>query len=317
MLFLLSPLSVVGTVIPLYTRAEGPTVMSVLATCVTGGSEGFGHVWLTLSADAVVGASTSISHMYMSADTEFLVRTVNSTLRVVYPRCLQLPQITNNLAALNPFIQSTQMGIGPGSALMNLTGSISIVDSRLILGQSEQDFIQQFCLPDSIITIPYYRDSNVRSGISLTIEPQVSIVLIFPQGVTTTSRVPSPSITRVALLTSEQEIGFDIESGMYNQIVDVIYAESMYVHDQDIFLVFANCERIRAVLPDIQFTFTDVGNIVIAPEDYTEIGDGDLCSLQLRSVPLGWSIMMNPFRLAGLHWRLTTNAFSFCDAPNM
>ena len=283
-----APSIVIGIDIPFYRSFDGPSVLSALA-CAAGDFPGFDRVWLSLSDGALIGPGTAIAGTYTFADREFYFRTSNATQRVIYPRCSILTEIENVDDMLNPDLHSVQLGIGPGSPLMDLYGSIDIVGGQLILGNPEEVFVHQFCLPDSVVSVSYYRDPNAASASSLRITPLVTVMLNGDQD------TPDP-LTHQAILTSDQESGFDIPDVLYNQIVDVISAESMYVDDEGNFIQFANCDRIRALLPHIHLVFTAYGIISLAPDDYTEITDGDLCSLHLKSVPINMPILINPFR---------------------
>ena len=305
---LLSPLSVSGSLeLPLVFAGEGPTTLAVVGVA-TDASTAFERVWLSFSDGCSID---TVPGSYRFVDRVFCLRTHNATQNFTYHDCPYLTEIHDADDASNPYVGAVQLGIGPGSPIMNFGGSVDILPRRLILGQSHEEFEQQFCLPGTLLSVPYSLDTT-GAGRHLRITPNTTYVVQYPF----LEASVSWAITGLSIV-NDRFIGFEVPETLYSDLVDVINIESPYWDDTDIFPTFASCERVRNTLPTVSLVFEEYGQLVLYPEDYTEMVDADQCILYVMPGPINGSMRFNPLRLTDFNIRLTETNLTFCDSLSL
>ncbi len=300
---LLSPLRVSGSLeLPLVFAGEGPTTLAVVGVA-RDDSTAFERVWLSFSDSCSID---TVPGSYRFVDRDFCLRTHNGTESFTYHDCPFLTEIHDADDA--SYVGAVQLGIGPGSPIMNFGGSVDIVSRRLILGQSHEEFAQRFCLPETLLSVPYSLDTT-GAGRHLRMTPNMTYVVQYPFFEASLSW----AIAGMSIVT-DRFIGFEIPETSYNDLVDVINIESPYWDDTEIFPMFASCARVRNTLPIVSLVFEEYGQLVLYPEDYTEMVDADQCILYLMPGPINGSMRFNPLRLTDFNIRLTDTNFTFCDS---
>jgi hypothetical protein len=206
-----------------------------------------------------------------------------------------------------PWTTLSNIGIGPGSDLLSV-GEIDFVrqsnDGGFVrVGGTEQGFISNDCLPDSVMrmetfTDPFY-NFRVTTRISVSIGDNVIATdfLSYVGSEGALLRVPRSWVADIyAALPPSAEFGVRPS--------------------------FNDCAQTMERLPIITLTFT-VGGLRLLPEDYTRrIGQDDRCELLILREPIplrsyGWAppmISFNPLLIPGINARATDNEIILCDS---
>ena len=228
---------------------------------------------------------------------------------------LQIPTINNEPITVTGVIHSyshdsstpSTIGIGPGSNILRVGRSIDFVRQSttggfLRLGGTEQDFIANDCLPNSVM----------RMG-------------TFMHSVTFITRRVATRMTRVSIganNVANDFLGFMDSEGllltMPQSWVADIYAllpPSGEPHGHR--RVFSDCAHTIQRLPTITLSFT-AGGLRLFPEDYTrQTGQDDTCELLIDRIP-AWSadqmVRFNPLLIPGINGRSTENEIILCDS---
>jgi len=194
------------------------------------------------------------------------------------------------------------VGIGTGSDLLRFGGPIDFVRQNttrgfLRLGGSEDHFITNDCLPDSVMRMTTVIGHTITGGPQVETRVSVSI----GENVRTADSV--------SIMDSE---GFLL--AMPHSWVEDIHEALLWSHERFLFsTVFRDCANKIQTLPNITLTFSD-GGLRLVPEDYTRpTGQDDTCELLITST-VGQSIRVNPLMIPGINARSTENAIILCDS---
>jgi len=208
----------------------------------------------------------------------------------------------------------SSIGIGPGSDLMRVGRSIDFVRQStsggfLRLGGSEDNFVANDCLPDSIMRMatvmglspPRRTDSAVRS------RAETRVAVSIGDNVITTDSVTILDDWRGFLLA------------LPHTWIANIYAELEAYIDRFQYRTFlTDCANNIHRLPAITLTFT-AGGLRLLPEDYTRPTDDqdDFCELLIGAIAVGdtdQSVRFNPLMIPGVNARITQNEIILCDS---
>jgi len=203
--------------------------------------------------------------------------------------------------------ESSTIGIGPGSVLLEAGISIDFVRQSidrgfLRLGGSEQEFIANGCLPDSITRMETFVSENVFN-------PRV--------------------VTRVAVSLGENQIATNFVSYFHSDefllTMPQVWLAGMFAllppqsgERLESRTVFIDCAETMQRLPIITLTFT-AGGLRLLPEDYTRRTgqEEDTCELLIGQLP-EWeaegTIRFNPLLIPGINARSTENEIILCDS---
>jgi hypothetical protein len=194
----------------------------------------------------------------------------------------------------------TWIGIGPSSHLVSLHNSVDFVrgpnGGQLMLGTSEERFFGDHCLPNSCVRFQARaNESIVSTEASMLAQRRIvsfaasDYVLAF-----------SPEDFVLTFSTNPAFFDFiEIPNGNHRPVI-----------------IGTPCGARRASLPDITVSF-ETGHLVLTPEDYTRMIDGDRCEL-LVSFDLhltGTStVHMNPLLIPNMNLRITNQEILLCES---
>jgi hypothetical protein len=192
------------------------------------------------------------------------------------------------------------IGIGPGSHLVLLHNSVDFVrgpnGGRLMLGTSEERFIGDHCLPNSCVRFQARANESIVSADASMLAQRREVLL----GPSDYVLCLSPEDFALTFSTTPAFFDFiDLPNGNHRPMI-----------------IGAPCGARRASLPNITVSF-ETGDLVLAPEDYTRMIDGDMCEL-LVSLNLhltGTStVHMNPLLIPNMNLRITNEEILLCEA---
>ena len=238
----------------------------------------------SLSSDSVIGAICDD----VRAHQEYMVRMRGSTARFDNSSAsFRLQRVRfESIAAERLHGYRPSLGLGPNSDLVEQHNSVDFVrdqnGGRLVLGSSEDTFITENCFENSYIRL----GSTARAVVSPIGERN-----IFFGG----------SVDHVLQVTLDDFVAlFGTNFGSHFDLGELRRIE--------------NCSAILNTLPDISLQFSDSGNIVITPEDYTRMIDNDVCEF-LVTIAFAGEFVINPLLITGINMRITGEDMLICDAP--
>ena len=210
--------------------------------------------------------------------------------------------------AVSPALNSRiYFGIGPGSALLNRYGSISVLktspnNGSLIMGDSESSF-RIFCVPDSVISLPYHR-------MEWRFVVQMQYWLNFASGESTvheqSNRFPS-------LISSSSDKMLTVPLSMADAIINIITGTGA---TSDTRGGFSNCSRESVIerLPVMQLRQSSSA-IVLYPDDYMTFDDeGNECGFNFNIPDSRWAdVTINPLRFPSVNVHITGREIFICD----
>ena len=256
--------------------------------------------------------------IYLSEeDLDLLLRPVDVSLGFGHVTGYRLDgRIFSTKLVSRPGSGHVRLSISPTSYLMERNRSISIIKptvlsegkrGRLLFGSSIELFSAN-CVKDSVVTVP------------ITIHSQFDEV--FPSQVTTKanvriSRMRSPRSLDVVLdpTYSRSQMKLPLEYFLVIQNHLIESGAVLEPSDHYELVKFSNCTRSTILgLPIISLLF--VGNfkpIMISPLDYIEVGRR-VCVLKVTpNKSSNDTIVLQPFRIPDLNFRLSRSDITFCD----
>ena len=203
---------------------------------------------------------------------------------------------------------TSKIGIGPGSDLLRRGGQIDFVRQStaggfLRLGGSEENFIANDCLPDSIMRMLVVVPDDSTNYFNRRGETRISVSI--GENMVATDSVSSMDSGNSLLIMPNRWIA-DILAMLPPSGEEFGYRS-----------VFTDCARTLQRLPIITLTFT-AGGLRLLPEDYTRTtGQDDTCELRIGG-SLEWdadqTIRFNPLLIPGINARSTDNEIILCDS---
>jgi hypothetical protein len=191
------------------------------------------------------------------------------------------------------------IGISTGSDLLRVGRSLDFVRQStfggfLRLGGSEDNFITNDCLPNSVLRMETRITDGTYGQHVLT---RISVTL----GGNVTA-------TNYSGCLGSDELLLMVPNFALLPISRVRLGTRM---------VFRDCAETMQRLPVITLTFT-ADRLRLLPEDYTRpTGQDDTCELLIGQLPLvvgGGTIRFNPLLIPGINARSTENEIMFCDS---
>jgi len=194
------------------------------------------------------------------------------------------------------------VGIGTGSDLLRFGGPIDFVRQNttrgfLRLGGSEDNFITNDCLPDSVMRMATVIGRTISGHPQVETRVSVSI----GENVRTADSV-SIMDSEGFLLAMPHSWVEDIHEALLWSQVRFRYST-----------VFRDCANQIQSLPNITLTFS-AGGLLLVPEDYTRpTGQHDTCELLVKGTNDD-SLRFNPLMISGINARSTENEIILCDS---
>jgi hypothetical protein len=209
------------------------------------------------------------------------------------------------------------ISVGPTGDLVRAVGSIDFLFNQgfLRLGYDEEEFLQDACVPESVLAVPtrtVWSDrrpfaSTTRALLSMSGQGDRIETLVFFSGGTA---------ARWSTTTSVLTLPREFMNTLLGQIPVAIRLPS-----EEVNIFFTNCSFTRQSLPNILVTFLQgdepTGTLGLSPDDYIESIEDDVCVLKVREtfgLTSETDIRINPIGLEGINFRVTERQFIFCDS---
>jgi hypothetical protein len=198
--------------------------------------------------------------------------------------------------------RSVGLGIGPGSDLVNLFGTVatvhdSIDSGRLLFNLTQDEFASQYCLPDSLMRIP-----------TLILRGRVS--LAFTMG----GQLLSPIEQRIRII-------FD-HSPHLLVVHEIIWSSLFHNFTRELVLsnsVISECSRNLQRFPAIHLSLISDSTLVISADDYTHSynEETDECKLSIASssrLSSPQDVIFNPLIIPGFDSLSFGNFLVLCES---
>ena len=213
-----------------------------------------------------------------------------------------------NLQVMAHPMPRSVIGIGSGSdLLLRVGGQIDFVRQSteggiLRFEGTEQEFINNDCLPDSIM--------------------RIQTVILWPDAI---GGIPRGVETRIGISIGDTVFAIDSVTALDSQpfVVTMPYSwiagiVAMLPDRIDRYpTVFTDCARTMQRLPIITLTFT-AGGLRLLPEDYTRpTGQDDTCAFLIGGIDEDFfdqTIRFNPLLIPGINARSTDSEIILCDS---
>jgi hypothetical protein len=270
--------------------------------------------------DAGVGRGLVVPHViHLGAQGETMFTAEEVAIRGTGHLELRIPTINNGSIIEMVYRQhhwvttaprlAGIIAIGPGSDLLRVGGQIdfvrqSSVEGFLRLGGSEDNFITNDCLPDSVMRMATAIGSSSSPHGQVThVETRVSVSIA--DNVITTEYVIISDWGKSLLTMSDTWVA--------NIFAELLPSLERFEYRTVLTDSANNIQR----SPVITLTFS-AGGLRLLPEDYTRPTDQDyLCELLITSAPF-WdadqTIRFNPLLIKGINARSTENEIILCDS---
>ena len=198
-------------------------------------------------------------------------------------------------------VASREIGIGPGSSLVEAFGSVNFLrnNQQLILNDTDASVFQANCAPDSV-----FRTSFVDFGI------RADWVMTVDMG----DWNPRP-FRATTWMTNDREI-LHVPADNLEMVFEIIGPNWV---DQRIM----NCENVIRRLPRIVLSILEsfgaseivAGQLVLYPEDYTRMEPDGSCTLLIGTqVAMPNRARFNPLLVPNVNVRFTNSEIFVCDS---
>jgi len=248
------------------------------------------EVYFGRNVQTVIDERSIVTEPLLDADTGLVIPTINSE---------PIVGIRNDYFEIGGAM--SLIGVGPGSDLLTAGGESidfvrqSTISGILRLGGTEQDFIANDCLPNSVMRMETFTDNSRR------VETRISIAI-------------GENIVATNSSSFVESAGFILTMPQL-WLADIYTLLPPSVGEFGSRRVFSNCSHTIQQLPNITLTFS-AGGLHLVPQDYTRsIGSNDTCELLIGVMTAFQTVLrINPLMIPGINARSTENEIILCDA---
>ena len=206
------------------------------------------------------------------------------------------------------------MGVGPGGFFQQTARSVSVIrfvnqTGEIILGLSVENFVQEHCVANSSLTMPFFQTGSFGAGLN-RMSPFGTVQI--------EGSHREPSLVEINFSDT-----WTLLSLPYVMILDIYHVLGVVGPVEDHTQVrFSDCETIIEHLPVVDLAFSDnrdimrtIGVLRLSPQDYVRQLGNNICELLVVSGP-AWMVWFNPLLLPDVNIHTTEDHMTICDILN-